>query len=494
MFRRPPIWKIRGRIRALAMVTLGSATALGAAPVAAEGTYALSSEEVAFLEQLQRDTFLFFWETTSATNGLTLDRFPANDISSVAGIGFALTSYVVAVNKGWITRAEAAERTQTTLRFLWKAPQSPAPTAIAGYRGFFYHFLDMKTGHRAPGSELSTVDTALLMAGVLSSAEFFDGPSSVERSIRRLARQLYERVDWPWAYSRRQPPLLSMGWTPEDGFIAADWQGYNEAMILYVLALGSKTHPIKPAAWNAWASTYRWEESDGFPRVAFDPLFGHQYSHVWIDFRGIQDAYMRGKGIDYFVNSTRATYANRAYCVANPAQWVGYDEQVWGLTASDGPLKVGAEADVDNRFHAYWARGAGPDRRDDGTIAVTAAGGSVPFAPELAIPTLRYFHSRFGAQLYGKYGFKDAFNLSFPNAPSREPGWFADQYVAIDQGPILLMIENFRSGSIWTLMKKNASIRAGLRRAGFTGGWLDGKPTAAATDRLASTTSEVRKP
>lgn len=469
------------------MVTLGALTAWRSSAVADALAYQPSSEEVEFLEQLQRDTFLFFWETTAADNGLTLDRFPANDISSVAGIGFALTSYVVAVEKGWITRSQAAERTRTTLRVLWRAPQGSAPTAVAGYKGFFYHFLDIHTGHRAPGSELSTVDTALLMAGVLSSAEFFDGSNATEHSIRQLAQRLYDRVDWPWAYSRRHPPLLSMGWTPEDGFIAADWQGYNEAMILYVLALGSTPHPIKAAAWKAWASTYRWEESDGFPRVAFDPLFGHQYSHVWIDFRGIQDVYMRHKGIDYFVNSTRATYANRAYCVANPAKWVGYDEQIWGLSASDGPLQVGIESKVDNRFHAYWARGAGPDRRDDGTIAVTAAGGSVPFAPELAIPTLRYFRSRFGAQLYGKYGFKDAFNLSFPNSPSHEPGWFADQYVSIDQGPILLMIENFRTGSVWALMKKNANIRQGLRRAGFTGGWLDGKPTTATSDRIAST-------
>lgn len=449
-------------------------------------SYQPSSEEQVFLEQLQRDTFLFFWETTSAANGLTLDRFPANDIASIAGIGFALTSYVVAVDKGWVSRSQAADRTLTTLRFLWRARQGQASTGVAGYKGFFYHFLDMRTGYRAPGSELSTIDTALLMAGVLSSGAFFQDGSATDRSIRQLARQLYERVDWPWAYSRRHPPLLGMGWTPEAGFIAADWQGYNEAMLLYVLALGSTTHPIKEQAWKAWTSTYRWDESDGFPRVAFDPLFGHQYSHVWIDFRGIQDAYMRAKRIDYFINSTRATYANRAYCVENPSKWTGYDAQIWGLSASDGPLKVGDEGAIpDDRFHAYWARGAGPDRRDDGTIAVTAAGGSVPFAPELAIPTLHYFRLRFGDQLYGKYGFKDAFNLSFPGSPSHEPGWFADQYVAIDQGPILLMVENFRTERIWTLMKRNPYIRRGLVRAGFTGGWLDGKPVTSTATSLA---------
>ena len=169
---------------------------------------------------------------------------------------------------------------------------------------------------------------------------------SSERAIRKLADQLYFRVDWAWAMSPKHPPLLSMGWTPEQGYLPFDWQGYNEAMILYLLALGSPTHAIEPRAWDAWTSTYRWDASDGFPRVAFDPLFGHQYSHIWVDFRGIQDPYMRSKGIDYFVNSTRATYANRAYCITNPAKWLGYGEFVWGLTASDGPLKIvsGSEA------------------------------------------------------------------------------------------------------------------------------------------------------
>ena len=264
-----------------------------------------------------------------------------------------------------------------------------------------------------------------------------------------------------------------MGWTPEHGYIDADWEGYNEAMILYVLALGSPTHPINSKAWGAWTSTYRWDTSDGFPRVAVDPLFGHQYTHVWVDFRGIQDPYMRSKGIDYFVNSIRATYANHAYCVTNPARWIGYDAAVWGLTASDGPSRLGSSPDGDSRFHAYWARGAGPERRDDGTIAVTAAGGSVPFAPELTIPTLRLFRSRFGDRLYGKYGFKDAFNLSFVDGPSKRDGWFADQYVAIDHGPILLMIENFRTGRVWSLMKHSRYLRAGLASAGFTGGWLN---------------------
>jgi hypothetical protein len=472
--------RLAGASRLVAFLAVWSSTSAAWAPRAEPASppaFEISPEQQQFLERLERDTFGFFWEASSSAHGLTADRLPGLDISSVAAVGFALTSYPIAVDNGWITRAQAAQRTLSTLRFLWRAPQGPEAQGVTGYKGFFYHFLDARTGFRSLGSELSTIDTALLMAGVLSSQAFFDRSSKIETAIRSLADRLYLRVDWKWASSRKNPYLLSMGWTPEQGYIDVDWQGYNEAMILYLLALGSPTHPIDPRAWEAWTSTYRWDASDGFPRVAFDPLFGHQYTHVWIDFRGIQDPYMRSKGIDYFINSTRATYANRAYCIANPAKWVGYDETLWGLTASDGPLQIirGAEpARLESPFHAYWARGAGPDRRDDGTIAVTAAGGSVPFAPELAIPTLWQFRSRFGDRLYGKYGFKDAFNLSFADGPSGKNGWFDDQYVAIDQGPILLMIENFRTGRVWNLMKTSPYLRAGLVSAGFTGGWLDG--------------------
>lgn len=246
---------------------------------------------------------------------------------------------------------------------------------------------------------------------------------------------------------------------------------------MYLLALGSPTHPIAKHAWTAWTSSYRWHEPYGYAHVSFGPLFGHQYSHVWIDFRGIQDAYMKARGIDYFVNSTRATHANRAYCVANPSKWTGYDGLVWGLTASDGPTPL-AEPNGGRTFYNYWARGTDPeDLRDDGTIAPTAAGGSVPFAPEVAIPTLWNFRQRFGDRLYGEFGFKDAFNLSYPQSESRPGGgWFDEQYVAIDQGPILLMIENYQTGFVWQLMMTAAPVRRGLTAAGFSGGWLASSP------------------
>jgi hypothetical protein len=449
-----------------------------AASPAENDNWHISRNERSFLDSLQRNTFDFFWDTTNPRNGLTPDRVPDTGFASVAAVGFSLTSYPVGVEKGFITRPEAAERTLETLRFLWNIPQGPEASGVSGYKGFFYHYLDMGTGLRSGKCELSTIDTALLMAGVLSSGTYFDESNATEAQIRSYADRLYRRVDWQWAYSPDNKPLLGMGWTPENGFLDACWRGYNEAMILYILALGSPTHPIDPKAWDAWTSTYHWSDSHGDPHVNFGPLFGHQYSAVWVDFRDIQDRYMRSKGIDYFINSTRATYANRAYCMKNPDKWRGYSDKVWGLTASDGPGDVyKLNQDPPASFHAYWARGACSGyRRDDGTIAPTAAGGSLPFAPEITIPTLAYFHARFGKLIYGKYGFKDAFNLSYRFSPADSDGWFDNHYLAIDQGPILLMIENYKSQFVWNLMKKCGYIRRGLERAGFTGGWLAAHP------------------
>ncbi len=454
----------RGGARADGTVVLGTITP--------PQVFRTSPQQQEFLDQLEHDTFRFFWEASPADTGLTPDRAPGSDVSSVAGVGFALTSYVVGVERGYVPRADAAARTLATLETLWSAPQGKARSGVAGYRGLFYHFLDGRRARRAYDSEVSTIDTALLMAGVLSAQVYFDRGDGVERSIRTVADRLYRRVDWAWATSPRRP-LLSMGWTPEEGFIEADWSGYNEAMILYVLALGSPTHPIAPRSWEAWTRSYRWDGGRESEHVVFGPLFGHQYSHVWIDFRGIQDAYMRSKGSDYFLNSVRATHANRAYCIANPRGWKGYGELVWGLTASDGPVR-GKPGAVDAAgFRSYWARGAGPDdSSDDGTIAPAAAGGSVAFAPEVTIPTLMHLRERFGDRIYAKYGFKDAFNLSYP-ARSGGQGWFDDQYLAIDQGPILLMVENYRSGLVWDLLKRSPYVTNGLRKAGFTGGWLD---------------------
>jgi hypothetical protein len=466
----------------VALVPCGALAASEGRGAAPSPTFRPSPQQEAFLDELERDTFRFFWEASPDDTGLTPDRAPGSDVSSVAGVGFALTSYLIGVERGYVSRGDAARRTLATLETLWNARQGPAARGVAGHRGLFYHFLDGRHAHRAYESELSTIDTALLMSGVLSAEVYFDREVDVERSIRTIADRLYRRVEWAWASSPGRPPLLGMGWTPEAGFLDVDWSGYNEGMILYVLALGSPSHAIDARAWEAWTRSYRWDGDRESGHVAFGPLFGHQYSHAWIDFRGIQDAYMRAKGSDYFVNSVRATNANRDYCIANPRGWKGYGELVWGLTASDGPAPGNPGAVDAAGFRSYWARGAGPGGGDDGTIAPSAAGGSVAFAPEIAIPTLMHLRGRFGDRLYAKYGFTDAFNLSYP-ARSGGEGWFDQQYLAIDQGPILLMVENYRSGFVWNLLKRSPYVREGLRKAGFTGGWLDAVATRTASSR-----------
>jgi len=439
----------------------------------AQAQYRFTKADNAFLDSLEHDTFQFFWQTANSQNGLLPDRAPSPSFSSIASVGFGLTSYLVGIERGYITRAQAAERTLATLRFFANAPQSEQATGVSGYKGFFYHFLDMKTGERFKQVELSTIDTALLLGGILSSQTYFDKNTPVETEIRKLAEQIYGRVDWTWFQHKR--PFVSMGWHPEKGFIDSDWHGYNEAMLLYVLALGSPTHPVGTDVWSAWTKTYDWKGFYGQTHVNFDPLFGHQYSHVWIDFRGIQDAYTKAKGIDYAENSRRATYANRAYCVANPAHWQEYSPTIWGLTACDGPKDTVAAG---RTFFSYRARGAADQQIvDDGTIAPTAAGGSIAFAPEICLPALRAMKTRYGQKLYGQYGFRDAFNPTYTydsryaNGPTAT-GWFDIDYLGIDQGPILLMAENARTQFIWNLMKRNPHIRRGLQRAGFAGGWM----------------------
>ena len=320
--------------------------------------------------------------------------------------------------------------------------------------------------------------------GVLFAQSYYDRDEPREKEIREIAEELYRRVDWNWLQQNK--PLVSMGWFPESGFIPHDWMGYNEAMMLYVLALGSPTHPVSPEAWQVWARTYNddWGVYQGQEFLAFGPMFGHQYSHVWIDFRGIQDDFMRERGMDYFENSRRATLAQREYAINNPMKWKDYGENVWGLTASDGPQQTVQEFRGEQReFRHYSARGAGlRENFDDGTIAPTAAISSLPFAPEIVIPATLEMHERYGEYLYSSYGFLDSFNRSFDfDIPLKTgrlvpgEGWVASDYIGIDQGPILTMIANYRNDFVWNVMKKNAHIRTGLERAGFKGGWLTPK-------------------
>ncbi|HEY2955346.1 MAG TPA: glucoamylase family protein [Candidatus Eisenbacteria bacterium] len=439
-----------------------------------------AARQAAFLDTLERRTFEWFWDLCDPGTGLTPDRWPTRSFASMGATGFALTAYPIGAERGYVTRAQAARRTLATLRFLWGARQDTAARGATGYRGFFYHFVDPATGERFEDVELSTVDSALLFAGALFCQSYFDRADSAESGVRALAESLYARADWTWAQAR--PPAIAHGWRPREGLLPYDWIGYDEAMILYVLALGSPTHAVAPEAWEAWTRGYRWGTFQGQEHLGFAPLFGHQYSHLWIDFRGIRDATMRGRGIDYFENSRRATLAQRAYAIANPSGFRGYGERLWGLSACDGPLDGTVTIDGRAReFHTYQARGASFVRvTDDGTIAPTAAASSIAFAPEVVIPALVAMRYDWGDRLFGRYGFVDALNptLVVPVAthhgqvdPGR--GWFDTDYLGIDQGPILAMIENHRSGLVWRVMRKNPHVVRGLRRAGFAGGWLD---------------------
>jgi hypothetical protein len=474
-------------------VLLGMALAISATATPARQTRAAAAQTLpqsvpTLVSDLEQRTFRFFWDSANSANGLIPDHYPGESFSSIAAVGFGLTAYGVGVERGYITREQAVERTLTTLRFLRSAPQNDTEDDASGYHGFYYHFLDMQTGKRAMRYvELSSVDTTLLLGGVLFAESYYDRDTPQEKEIRRLADAIYRDVDWTWMQPHK--PLISMGWTPGGKFIPADWKGYDEGMLVYVLALGSPTHPVEADAWKAWLSTNKltWGTFQDQTFLNFAPLFGHQYSEVWIDFRGIRDAWSREHGLDYFENSRRATYSQRSYAIANPGHWTGYGKNVWGLTASNGPGgAVVMGSDGVRTFYGYTARGAGLDYiSDDGTIAPTAAGGSIAFAPEIVIPALQEMKHRYGASIYNQYGFVDAFNPSFHTKTEMRTGklvsglgWVDTLQLGIDQGPIVLMIENWRSGFVWKVMKKNPYIRKGLERSGFEGGWLD-KPTAA---------------
>jgi hypothetical protein len=449
------------------------------------------------IDDLEHRTFDYFWELGNPTNGLVPDRWPSPSASSIAAVGFGLTTYGVGVERGWISREQAVDRTLATLRFFARAPQGTNTAGASGYKGFFYHFIEMDNGTRSGTNEVSTVDTTLLLGGVLFAQTYYDHDDRKEAEIRKLAEKIYGRVEWPWAQERK--PAIAMGWTPEHGIHTYDWKGYNEAILVYIEALGSTTHPVDKNAYDAWTSTYdhTWGTFEGQEHLSFPPLFGHQYSAIWIDFRGIQDDYMRRHGIDYFENSRRAVLSQQAYALDNPQQWEGYGKNVWGLSASDGPIDATIQYKGHARlFQTYAARGAGIEYvLDDGTLAPTAAAGSIAFAPEIVIPAIQEMQRRYGKEIYGEYGFFDAFNPSFTFKDAKlhhgrlvdGMGWVDTDYLGIDQGPIVLMIENYRSDFVWSVMRRNPHIRRGLERAGFSGGWLEHKPTDG--ERAAASTS-----
>jgi hypothetical protein len=427
---------------------------------------------VDILDRVQRDAFRYFERMHNPANGLVADTTAPGSHSSIAAVGFALSCYVVGVERGFMSRAEAAARTLAALRFFRDSPQAEAPDAT-GYRGFYYHFLDMHSGRRAWRSEVSLVDTAILFAGMLTAAQYFDGGSAPEAEIRELAEALYCRADWKWSVSEgatSERATIGHGWKPECGFLRYGWEGYSEAILLYVLALGTPGCPLGEENYRAWTSTYQWENLYGRDHLYAGPLFIHQFSHVWIDFRGIRDAFMRQKRSDYFENSRQAVRVQWEYAVRNPRGFKGYGPRCFGLSACDGPGPATRLFDGrEQPFLPYAARGV-PHGPDDGTLSPAAAAASLPFAPDIVVPALEHVLEA-APRSASELGLK-CFNPSFGSQTGGGPGWTSPASFAIEQGPVVLMIENHRSSFLWDLLRRNRHVVEGLRRAGFSGGWL----------------------
>ncbi len=423
------------------------------------------------LAELQHESINYFFQQANPANGLIADKTDLDSPASIAVVGIALSCYIVADKQGYLTRPEAAKKTLTTLRFFRDAPQGTGQYDT-GYKGFYYHYLHMETGQRVWESELSTIDTALLIVGALTSRAYFDQQNDVETEIREIADDLYRRVDWQWALNGGS--TISHGWKPESGFINYHWNtGYSEAMILYILAMGSPTYPISETGYKEWTSTFEWKELYGIHHLYAAPLFIHQLSHLWIDFRGIHDDFNRKVGIDYFENSRRAVHIQQQYAIENPLGFKGYGKTCWGLSASDGPGP--AKLIVDGKqitFYNYIARGI--NWTDDGTLSPWAVAASLPFAPELVLESLRYGIENLNT-IKGDSGLHASFNPTFPDKTDKLKGWVSPLQFGLNQGPVVLMLENYHTGLIWDVVKKCSYITKGLLRAGFGGGWLDSK-------------------
>ena len=424
--------------------------------------YPLSSEEAVMLDSIQHGAFLFFLNEHHPERGIVKDRTASWAPASIASTGFGIPSLAIGAERSWMPREEAARVTLSILDFFFNSVQSTDENAT-GYKGFYYHFLSMDSGTRTWNCELSTVDTGLLMMGIIFARNYYHRDNPMENRIRRLAGALLQRIDWNFMVmpgSGEYAHTISMAWRPEKGLHDMGWSGYNEALFLYILAAGGGMQNAE-RCYRSWLKSYKWYTPyEGLSHVAFPPLFGHQFSQSFIDFRGITDAFMKEKGIDYFENSRRATYVQRRYATDNPKGWIGYDSLCWGISASDGPTEK--HNFDDKKFLGYAGRGtSGPDYNyfDDGTVAPYASLSSIPFAPEIVLPTIRSMNEKYGKKLWGKYGYFDAFN---PTA-----NWLDDDYLGIDQGPLLMMIENFRTGLVWNYVMKDPIIQKGLNRLGF---------------------------
>ncbi len=418
----------------------------------------------ALLDTIQHTAFNFFWNEANPATGLIRDRqnvtSPNSAPCSIASVGFGLTAICIGVDHGWVSREAAKDRVLTTLKTFWYAPQGSG-NAYAGNFGLFYHFLDMGTATRTWNSELSTIDTALLLAGIIDMKQYFTGTDSTETLIRNLSDSIYYRMNWN--KMRNYNPGIMLGWTPQNGFADqngtpyGEWVGYNEASLMYIFAMGTpiQAYSVAYTGWQKWVSGYDYNMKTqyGYLYINFPPLFGHQYSHCWIDFRGIADEWMKAHNLDYFENSRRATLAQRAYSIANPLGHKGYSDSLWGITASDIPPSL-------HGGNTYGAHGAPPAQDDDGTIVPTAPISSIAFAPAEVLPVIKNMWNNYNAQLWSKYGFRDAFNL--------DVNWWGPDVIGIDQGPIIIMIENYRNQSVWNRFMKNPDVQRGLAAAKFT--------------------------
>ena len=395
----------------------------------------------AFLDDLQERSFRYFWEQADPNTGLVPDRARVDgsslppshqNVASIAATGFGLTALCVGAERNWIDQAQARDRARRTLRFF--------DVRAFQQRGWFYHWMDARTGERRWNSEVSSIDTALLLAGVLTVRQCFRD----DFEIVKLAKKIYERVDFRWMLNG-DPLLLSHGWRPETGFLRPRWDTYSEDTILYLLAIGSPTHPISPASWRAmWRDRYRYEGHAYFTNIGV-PLFMHQYAHAWIDYRNRRE--ISGDRIDYFQNSIAATLAHRAFCINLSHDFPAFGPDFWGITASDSAK-------------GYLAWGGPPrDPGIDGTIVPSAAGGSLMFTPELSTRALGTMHEKYGAKVYGKYGFVDAFNP--------QTGWIDTDVIGIDVGIILLSAENMRTGNVWRWFMQNREIPLAMQRVGL---------------------------
>lgn len=418
------------------------------------------------LEKFQNAAFDYFLMRTNPENGLLPDTSREGSPASIAGVGFGLSCYPAAIERGWITCDEAIKRTLSTMRFFWNGPPGGTFKSI-GHRGFCYHFLDIKTGRRAWKCELSFIDTALLLAGMMVAATYFTGRAKEEVEIRDLVDKFYRRIEWDWALNNGD--TLAMSWKPKEGFAPWRWQGYDEGLIMYILGLASPTHPLKPENYKARASSYEWRKLYDIEVLYAGPLFIHQFSHAWIDFRGIHDEFMHchDHDCDYFENSRRATLIQQKYAIENRRGFKGYGEHCWGLSAGDGPwgtmIKAGRKQYTGL---GYAARGA-PDGPEDGTLMPSAALSSLPFMPEQSLNAILHIQKTY-PDVIQNYHIPSGFNPSLVDKNNRI--WISDGYYALDQGIIMLMIENYRSGFIWDLMKKNPYIQGGLHKAGFKDG------------------------